>query len=1561
VAYEQLLRESWYHAPDLRSRYFELLSRTRRLDAELASLRTMKPDPEVNPAAARMLAEGEVWKTNYEAAAQPFRLLAASLPAEPALDERAASLHRSLNRADLAVQIESNLAKADPRNREILTRIGEIDADRERYDKAAVPWVKMASLEPGKPEGYLDAATVFWDYFQFNDAIKMIEQARAKLGNPSLYAYEEAAIRENQRDYAAALNEYAKGALSEGAGRCRERLLRLAKRPALAAQAEVLTKRIGASQTPANIALRIAFLEGQNRAADLQQYLSDTLAAATSTDVIATVENSARTNEMNGVLRQVLERKIALTQDPVDKLRARVELARFFEAQGDSARAGQTIEALYRENPTTYATIRNAVNYYWRNKQESKAVDLLVASADRAQPPYQDQFRFEAAQKAIESRAYDRGQQLITALLDKEPYRADYLAVSGDLYAKRGDDPGLRTYYLNTIESLRKSPLSADERISRVASLRRSLIPVLIRLKDFTGAVDQYIEVINRYPEDEGPVREAALFAIQNRQRQRLTDFYVKTAAGASRDHRWPIVLSRIETQAENLPGALEWLGKARAIRPERTDFLAAKGPLEERLMRFEDAAKTYTMLWELSYHDPSWMVKAAEQYERLGRHSDTLSALNKAFIEGRPESPGNYLSAATQANQWNLLDAANDYVQKGLTLNSKTDPKYAGLQALDVTLVTRRHSAMPAPSKDLDPAVAAKWGEAVAKYSTPEEKAALATKLTPAATGKAIATAAGFAELLTKWEAELTQGAANPQWVALEKLRGKIDEIGPRLEAAAKNGTLSGQQRDALLAAAREYYAQAGNAQAELRLLEQRRASGMRDNAFIARYAELAARDQKQALAIVASDPTTALRDAVANRLLSNGRASDALAVIQARGTAFKPVWTKAYTALAGVYFDIRTPQVRTAFEGVLGPQLIGEQLGKQPDEEQQVAGAPWYYYAARYGEYLTSGDDPAGEDYMLARLEASPASAAAYAELADFYLEKRDFPRALAEYDYVLQLDPASPGPHLRKASILAASGNTAGATEEWKPAFAGFERELDGKPSPTWWTEMAQALTDIGRYKMFPTLRDDASRVLRTHFKRNGAYNAEILMQPVVNTGGAEWLFELCRTAPEPNQVLDVALQGMLLTSAQRDQVYAKEVEFAQAKASTALGANKPYLQENVVNLQLQRIRDAMTHGNMATAERLLQELPAKILETYTTELAAIQIRISARRGTLSELLAKYQRDPQHSPTADILQKAATELREAKDEKNANVVLEFLYNRELANRNFTGPNFLGLAEVKLANNDLPAALELLRRMNLMVGAPFELLNDSGNLLWRTGHLNEAAQYFEQLVKVQPWEPAYRLSLARVKHDSVDVFAAIAKDSVAPYATRVEAATQIHKAGGLDGLNSGAPELDLIAGKPLVTETQANQPFYLPLRLMVAAATKDPAVRFRLLAAAVSSSPNGPGQPRLQLLLSAVETKRWFLANSLIEDGVTDPSLLRSLIEVKRQVGEPAAVIQYQTQLAALLPDGDAKRTLEAAVKAQEQESTRRTENDARMPVISEALQPDRIVKPRLAGGVQ
>src|SRR5439155_25315718 len=107
-------------------------------------------------------------------------------------------------------------------------------------------------------------------------------------------------------------------------------------------------------------------------------------------------------------------------------------------------------------------------------------------------------------------------------------FKADNLAATPDYYALAKEDGALRDFYKTTIESMRTAPMPADERTRRVAGLRRALIPALSRLNDHTGAVDQYIEIINRFPDDDGLLREAGTYARQPGRTEQLVGYYTK-------------------------------------------------------------------------------------------------------------------------------------------------------------------------------------------------------------------------------------------------------------------------------------------------------------------------------------------------------------------------------------------------------------------------------------------------------------------------------------------------------------------------------------------------------------------------------------------------------------------------------------------------------------------------------------------------------------------------------------------------------------------------------------------------------------------------------------------------------------------------------------------------------------------------------------------------------------------------------------------------------------------------------------------------------------------------
>ena len=425
-----------------------------------------------------------------------FQALEGNYPADQTLGVRTSSVFRSLGTidpklTDSALAVEAKLSQSDPRDHTSLTRRGEMEAEREQFQKARESWDKIPLIDPAHADGYLETATLYWDYYQFGEAMRWIEEGRKRLAQPNLFAYEAGAIRENERDYPRAVAEYARGALVQPDSDAQRRLIALAHRPALRASIDAITDNLVSGKNPDinAVRLRVALLKDQNRISEMEQFLQQATARADSVELLTELEATASTWGFAQVQQTAMERRISLTTDPVDKMSLRLSLARFHEGQNQAAPGAQVIDAVYRENPAILGVVRAAVDYNWRNKNQRRSIDVLEEAAGRAEPGYRARFTLEAARKANEAQDFARARGFATKLLAAEPFNAEYVSAMAAIYARQGDDAGLRTFYTSTIQDLARAPLPASQRIEEVAELRRALIPVLIRTRDFTGSV----------------------------------------------------------------------------------------------------------------------------------------------------------------------------------------------------------------------------------------------------------------------------------------------------------------------------------------------------------------------------------------------------------------------------------------------------------------------------------------------------------------------------------------------------------------------------------------------------------------------------------------------------------------------------------------------------------------------------------------------------------------------------------------------------------------------------------------------------------------------------------------------------------------------------------------------------------------------------------------------------------------------------------------------------------------------------------------------------------------
>ena len=1695
ATWEALLRQHWFEETALRNQFFEYLSRTGKLESELGALRQSAPDAaswDNNPAAANFIACANLWQSHFEESAPVLKSLAAQYPAEPEIAHVASSVYRSLayfNAVDtaVAVRIEDNLLQANPRDTELMAQIGDIYAGRELFAQAAPYWERIPQVAPGEPGGYLEAATIYWDYYDFDNALRVLNQGRDRLRDPSLYSYEAGAIYENKRDYAHAIEEYVRGSLAGVPNSPAElRLLALARRPRFHDLVDQATAKIAAAPNAAMAAvlLRVKLLEAQNRKPEMEALLDSIVTSATTIEQAQDIENLAQQKSLETVRQHALEKQVALTTDPVTRLQLRYAIIQLYEGRKDFPSAEKNIAALYRENPKILGVVRSTVDFYWRNRNYPQAISVLLQAARDAYPDLSKQFTYEAARKSTDAKQYQQARDLLNQLLKDFPYNAEYLAALADAYAQAGDDHGLQQFYADKITLFRNAPLPADARKSQIAVLRRGLILALTRLHDYPGAVDQYIELINNFPEDDALVTEAALYALRCQRQRQLLDFYARTVVQSPRDYRWSMVLARLQTNLENYPAAIDVYAKSIAIRPDRVDLYTARAGLEERLMRFDDAAADYEHVYQLAYKDPQWMEKVATVRARQGKENEVVAALQLALIDGRPENAANYFEVARRLESWGMLTAARTFAERGIRTagpNGLAVVEYRAGARTYVRVMTRlrqheqayitMQNALADASSDLPvlkeqvakqgiaavtdaqwrervhqtrintardgmAAILEEMGSTANNYFTPEERLAFASfaeskwkAANPADFGRfgvLLAQSAALSEQEARWRFELmmqqASGSPNPYgaiqpFVDLQRGRGRFAELGRQMEEYAS--ALPSLYRSTATLAAADAYRSAGDEQNELRVLSNISAHHLDSTRQQRLFRLLLARQPQDLIGIAAAWNDTA-GERAANFVVANGGATLSHAAVQARGHDRPPVWTKSYNALVGLYFSEPAADVNGAFQGALGDQTIAERLATPADRARQLAGNTWFYYGSRYGEYLGTTRQGAAklgnaDDFLPALLEQSPATSAGYMTLAGYYAGAGDTESAIIDYNHTLELSPNHPEVYDNLAVAYYRQGDRAAALAQWKQAFAVLSRQLSSTHVPeSFWTDFGRTCDQLRTRHLYAKLKPEADAIIRAYLRHNGNWRSNALLQPAYAAVGdpstaTAWLLDVSSAAQVPAQILADVADASWIPLAERAPVYQRILESKQDDLGKLTGLEHDNAQQEVDSWEVRWITYLVRAKKYTQAADAIAALPKETRDARAAALVPLDLQVAAQMGTLDQKIALYRAQPETVPASAILRSAARQLFEVGDKQSARRILEFVFAREIDEHQLAAANFLGLADIRLASGDAPGTLDLLRRLVIVVGEPFENLDPAAALLEKAGHPAEAIEFLDQLVKSAPWDASYRLRLAKARiaagqdvASSQAVLASIAAGSNT-YSLRAKAALAI---AGRPHSDLGSGELNLLAGNSTALSPVAADKFYFyEARIRAAQNTADAPTKIRLLSHCVIDFPRR-NEARVPLFLAAASMQsdefaiavldpllqKQFLGGRVSragsEDQAEDEQVVSSDTGEEDNGTEPISTATaasglsraQQAQVAQAIGDTmsrlnrleDAVSYFEIARRSGNLQGTRKRlnhkiiaakaalriqrQNAARQPLLHEALEQDRVVRPRL-----
>jgi tetratricopeptide (TPR) repeat protein len=813
---------------------------------------------------------------------------------------------------------------------------------------------------------------------------------------------------------------------------------------------------------------------------------------------------------------------------------------------------------------------------------------------------------------------------------------------------------------------------------------------------------------------------------------------------------------------------------------------------------------------------------------------------------------------------------------------------------------------------------------------------------------------------------------------------------------------------RNSYLTDAADAYRSAGDVQNELRVLAKISAFWL-DNQHQQRLFHLQLEHSPQDLVQTASVWNRAEGENAANYVVGHGQPMLAHSVVQARGTTRPPVWTKSYDALVGLYFAEPTPEINKAFLGALGNETIARRLEHPVDRSEQIAGKDWFYYGSRYGEYLGISKLDRPDDFLPAILEESPATASGYLTSADYYAGAGQTQVAIADYEHTLDLSPSRPDVYDSLALAYYKQGDRDGALAQWKQAFTQLNAQLNGARLPdTFWSDFGRTCDQLRTRHLFADLQPDADALLSTYLRRNGNYRSNALLHPAylaigTPTVATEWLLDVTAAAHDPTAILVDVVNASWIPVAQRGAIYQRILQNKQEALAKLNGMERDYAQQDYDSWQVNWIRYLVQSKQYAQASDAITSLSREARTAQATALVPLELQVAAQLGTLDSKISQYRTEPQSAPSSAVLRTAARGLFEAGDKQSARKISEFVFAQEIDEHQLNAANFLGLAEIRLASGDTAGALELLRRLVVVVGSPFENLDPAAALLEKTGHSKEAVEFLEQLVKSAPWNSAYRLRLARARlatdsgaSSARNELVSVASGSSATYDFRLKAAAAL---AGQNHGDLGSEELNLLANPSTITPANADKFYFYEARIRAANNSNDSQTKIQLLSHCVIDFPRRD-EARYPLFEAEVGAKEFESALGVLEPELprfrtsqaretVDEEEIVSQDEHDLEVDQPAtpsisgSVISRaeQARIAAMvgdtmirldrfdesLPYLRSAQRLETSTSVRKElardiadvrESLRvRRINESRQPLLHEPLEQDRIVRPRLA----
>jgi predicted Zn-dependent protease len=641
--WRRLMAEYYFESKTIRDRFLPHLSREGKLREYAGAAREKITDAPGSLAYKLFRADAAAWLCNYEEAVDAYRELNRLYPNTPEFAERLVAFTRSFGQKDLrsleeAAKVHQTMADSSPVSEAYRTQAGEVYAELGDYKRAGEQWERLIALRPGDAEIYLDTATVYWDYFQYDDALRTLASMRRRMNDQTLYAFQMAALLEAKHRTNEAIGEYVK-ALDEDCedyGRARRRLTTLYARKGVPEQLRAAFGR-ELSQTKDRESLTLGYVEllsSLDKWKEAAPALRREVARSRSQDFLDSARDHFRDNKDTAGELATLRRLVLAAKNMRFAISYQLQLAESAAVKGRKDAASAMITRLVEKYPTNYGVLTEAADFNWRMGSRDNAISLLRQASQRSRGKFHYIFARKLAARQIERGQLAAAETTLEKLYGENPRNLDVFKELARVYVRTSRPDAMRDRYRETIRAIRQSDMDRYEIRVTIEELRNDVIESFTQLRDYKSAVEQHVEIINRDPDNEEKVKAAIQYVKRYGGGDTLIEYYTKTSEQAFKDYRWNLVLARIYDAKGDLANSTANLRKAIVNQPEMIELHVELADVCLKAKDYKSAIDALDRARELSNDDPQYLRRLVDAYEKAGRKREADAARAKLPIE---------------------------------------------------------------------------------------------------------------------------------------------------------------------------------------------------------------------------------------------------------------------------------------------------------------------------------------------------------------------------------------------------------------------------------------------------------------------------------------------------------------------------------------------------------------------------------------------------------------------------------------------------------------------------------------------------------------------------------------------------------------------------------------------------------------------------------------------------------------------------------------------------------------------------------------------------------------